>query len=172
MIANPTNDFESLENAIALQLQAQVEFQNLKNPDGSLWQVLTEDEGDIEFNFHKQISEAGLSIIVQTPTGKSTDKTIFSPGPRFIVTVPVQISEAVVFNRSEGGTKVRVQTAASVVRRSLHLFEMKALPGFTTPLIFREALRDRDRHPETGALVSSVVCTFDTVCNEASKTIS
>jgi len=171
MIDNPQNDFERLQNAIAAQIEAQSVFSGIKLPDGSAWQVLTEDEGDIEFLFTKAIADAGLAVVVQAPTGRSVAKYENLPGPRFDATIPVQISEAVVFNRSDAGTKVRVQTAASTVRRALHLFTPSGIDGLKVPLKFVEALRDRDRHPETGALVASVVCVFTAVLNEQSLTI-
>lgn len=171
MITDPQNDFEKLENALAVQLEAQTEFQNLRAPDGSPWAVITEDEGDVETMFQQMISTCGLAIVVQTPTGRTDAKTQNIPGPRFEPLIcPVQVSESVIFNR-DVGTKVRVQTAASVVRRSLHLFTPPGIDGCKAPLRLIEVMRDRDRHPDTGALVSSVVCIFHAVLNEQSKTI-
>src|ERR1041384_3880382 len=123
MIADPQNDFERIENALATQIEAQTVFQGIKNPDGSNWSVITEDEGDVETIFEQRIAVCGLAVVVQTPTARSTTRTQGIPGPRFDPLIcPVQISENVLFNRSEGGTKVRIQTAASVIRRSIHLF--------------------------------------------------
>jgi len=172
MISNPQNDFERLQNAIATQLQAQSTFSSLKLPDGTPWLALTEDEGDINFLFEKMIADCGLAVIVQSPTGKAVKQFQNLPGPRFAATIPIQISEAMLFNRGERGTGVNVQTAASVVRRSLHLFTPTGIAGAKAPLQFVEALKDRDRHPETGALVVSVVCVFETPLNEQSLTIT
>lgn len=172
MIDNPQNDFEKLENAIAAQLEAQVEFQGIKNPDGTFWHVLTEDEGDIEFLFQQMINQCGFSVVVQTPIGRNSTKMGNIPGPVFDpLECMVQVSEAVIFNRNNGGTNIHAETGASIVRRSLHLFHPPGMPGVNSVLEFIKVEKDRDRHPETGALVASRLLTFNTRLIEQSKTI-
>lgn len=172
MIENPQCEFELIENAVAAQLEAQPELQNLKRPDGSAWNVLTQDEGEINFMYAKMIDECGLAVIVQTPFGQSSEKTMNVPGPRFDpLRFRVQVSEAVLFNR-DTGTKLHVQTVASIVRRSLHLFTIPDIAGARVPLAWVSVSNQEiTAHPETGALVAEVLCEFKTTYNEQSKTI-
>jgi hypothetical protein len=159
MIANPDNVFEHLQNEIAMVLMGRDLFFNLRMPDGTNWQVLTEDEGDIEYLFTQMISVAGLSVIVQSPIAHSASGTKPIPTPQFDpMTIAVSISEAVIFNRSAQGTKVRVMRATYEVISTLHTFKPYSI---NKPLCFTEMIKDRDTHPETGALVASRICLFE-----------
>lgn len=159
MIADPDNVFEHLQNDIAAALMARPLFFNIKLPDGTPFQVLTEDEGDIEFLFTKWISDCGLSVIVQSPTAHTASGTKPIPAPQFDpLSIAVSVSEAVIFNRGEGGTRVRVMRAAYEIISTLHTFKPASL---NKPLAFTELLKDRDTHPETGALVASRICLFE-----------
>jgi hypothetical protein len=69
----------------------------------------------------------------------------------------VSISEAVIFNRSELGTGIRLHKALVTILGTLHGF-VPASVG--TPIYAYQILKDRDSHPETGALVTSKICLF------------
>jgi hypothetical protein len=158
MIENPDNIFEQVQNDIATELMSKALFQSLRLPDGTDWRVLTEDEGDIEFLFEKMISDCGLSVIVQSPTAHTASGTKPVPEVQFDpLSIAVSISEAVIFNRA-GGTGVRVMRATKEVISALHTFRPSSL---NKPLVFTEMLKDRDSHPETGALVASRICLFE-----------
>jgi len=158
MIADPDNIFETVQNDIATELMSRALFQNIDMPDGSAWVVLTEDEGDIEYLFTKMISDCGLSVIVQSPIVHTAAGTKPVPEVQFNpLSIAVSISEAVIFNRA-GGTGVRVMRAAYEVISTLHTFKP---PSLNKPLAFTEMLKDRDSHPETGALVASRICLFE-----------
>jgi hypothetical protein len=172
VIANPQNDFELIENAIAAQLEAQAEFSGLKAPDGTDWHVLTEDEGEIQFLFRTMIDVCGLAIIVRAPTGECSERMGNIPGPVFDpLRCVVQVSEAVTFNRSGSGTNIHAETAASLVRRSLHLFHPAGIPGLNTVLRCVKAENRPELNVDTGALTATRLLTFETRLIEASKTI-
>lgn len=159
MILDPANVFETLQNEIATELMAQELFQDIDMPDGTAWAVLTEDEGDIEFMYSKMISDCGLSVIVQSPTARTASGTKPIPTVQFDpLSIAVSVSEAIIFNRSEVGTQVRVMQAAYEVISTLHTFKPASI---NKPLAFTEMLKDRDSHPETGALVASRICLFE-----------
>jgi hypothetical protein len=159
MIADPDNVFELLQNEIAAELMARDLFQDISLPDGSAWAVLTEDEGDIEFMFTQMISACGLSVIVQSPIAHTASGTKPVPEVQFDpLSVAVSISEAIIFNRGENGTQVRLMRATKEVISALHTFKP---PTINKPLAFTEMLKDRDTHPETGQLVASRICLFE-----------
>lgn len=157
MIPNPTTIFEKLQNDLATVLMARPLFAGKKLPDGSAFTVLTEDEGDPETLFTTMIAHAGLSIVVQAPTGKITVDgqplpVIFNP-----LVIAVSVSEAVVFNRSDAGTGIRLFAATNEVLRTLHGF---APPSVQLPLYATAMLKDRDTAPD-GGLVASRICVFE-----------
>ena len=121
MIANPENPFELLQNDVAAKLMATSPFDTIKFPDGSSFKVLTEDEGDIQFEFDALIAGLGLAIVVQAPTGKIGQPDI--PGPLINdLGFDVWVSEAPVFNREEFGTQLRLSKAMTIVMGALHLW--------------------------------------------------
>lgn len=159
MIVDADNVFEILQNEIAAELMLQDLFQDILLPDGTAFQVLTEDEGDIEFMFTKMIADCGLAVIVQSPTAHSASGTKPIPTPQFDpLSIAVSVSEAIIFNRGEQGTGVRVMQATYEVIATLHTFKPASI---NKPLAFTEMLKDRDTHPETGALVASRICLFE-----------
>src|SRR6266478_10026278 len=122
MIPNPQNVFEELQNDVAEQLAGTAPFNSISFPDGSVFKILTEDEGDIQFEFDTMIAQLGLSIVVHSPTGKIEQPDL--PGPLITkLGFDVWISEAPVFNRSELGTQVRLVKAMTMVLGTLHGFQ-------------------------------------------------
>jgi hypothetical protein len=158
MITNPQNIFEQVQNDIASALLAVAPFKDLKLPDGSDFDVLTEDEGDPEMLFTEFIAKSGLCVIAQSPTGKiATNEqmgtTQFNP-----LVIPVSISEAIIFNRSDQGTKVRLMVAVKAVLKTLHAY---SVPCLKQKIYATRMLKDRDTQPETGNLVASRIITFE-----------
>lgn len=122
MITNPENVFESLQNDVATKLMQTSPFDALSNVDGSPFTVLTEDEGDIQFEFDAMINQCGLAIVVHAPTGAIEQPDL--PGPLITkLGFDVWISEAPVFNRSPEGTNVRLMKATTIVLGTLHGFQ-------------------------------------------------
>src|SRR5215475_15812199 len=106
MILDPENPFENLQNEVAAKLEATPPFDAIDFPDGTPFKVLTEDEGDIQFQFDTMISLIGLSIIVKSPIGKIDQPDI--PGPLISQALfDIWTSEAPLLNRSANGTGVR-----------------------------------------------------------------
>lgn len=156
MITDADNVYEILQNEIAAELMTKALFQGIDMPDGSAWRVLTEDEGDVEFMFEKMISDCGLSVIVQSPTSEVNAGSAAIPTPQLTLSVAISISEAIEFNR-QGGTGVRCMRAVTAVE-TLHDFKP---PSINKPLRYKQLLKDRDTHPETGQLVASRICLFE-----------
>jgi hypothetical protein len=95
---------------------------------------------------------------VKCYTALSQPGTKPSPTPQFDpLSIAVSVSEPVIFNRA-GGTGVRVMRAAYEVLSTLHTYKP---PSINKPLGFTEMIKDRDTHPETGALVASRICLFE-----------
>ena len=166
MIPNPENVFELLQNDIATQLMATAPFSTIKMPDGSPFNVLTEDEGDIQFEFDAMIAQLGLAIVVHAPTGAIEQPDL--PGPLITkLGFDVWISEAPVFNRNTDGgnpyaTGVRLMKATTVVLGTLHGFQPQSIgspiyaDNFKTERE-RVYLRDEDKK---GILITSRICHF------------
>jgi len=161
MIPNPENVFEQLQNDVAAKLNNTSPFSTIKAPDGSPFNVLTEDEGDIQFEFDANIAQLGLAIVVHCPTGAIEQPDI--PGPLITkLGFDVWISEAPVFNRSDLGTQVRLMKAATVVMGTLHGFQ----PDSVKSPVYADAFRtERERtymndQDKVGTLVVSRICHF------------
>jgi hypothetical protein len=161
MISNPQNVFESLQNDIAAKLMATSPFNTIAFPDGTTFKVLTEDEGDIQFEYDTMIAQLGLCIVVHSPTGKIDQPDL--PGP--LVTrlgFDVWVSEAPVFNRSEFGTQVRLIKGMTIVLGTLHGFQPVSInspvyaDGFDTHRE-RTYVNDEDK---VGTLVVSRIIHF------------
>jgi hypothetical protein len=130
MIQNPDNFFEELQNDVAAQIMATAPFNSITFPDGSDWKALTEDEGDIQFEFDTMIGVVGLSIVVYAAEGDVDQPDI--PGPLLTnLNFEVGIFESPVFNRSEQGTGLRLARAANIVFGTLHGFQP---PSARSPL--------------------------------------
>lgn len=126
MIPNPENNLEGLQNDVATKLMQTSPFDSLHMVDGTPFNVLTEDEGDTQFEFDAQIAQLGLSIMVHSPTGKVDQPDM--PGP--ILTslgFDVWVSEAPIFNRAPGGTNVRLFKAMITVMGTLHGFQPQSV---------------------------------------------
>lgn len=122
MIPNPENVFEQLQNDIATKLMQTSPFSTIKNPAGDPFNVLTEDEGDIQFEFDAMIAQCGLAIVVHAPTGAIEQPDL--PGPLITkLGFDVWVSEAPIFNRSAEGTQVRLMKATTIVLGTLHGFQ-------------------------------------------------
>ena len=122
MILNPENVFESLQNDVAAKLMQTSPFNTIRNPDGTAFTVLTEDEGDIQFEFDTMINQLGLAIVVHAPTGAIEQPDL--PGPLITkLGFDVWVSEAPVFNRGSEGTGVRLMKATTIVLGTLHGFQ-------------------------------------------------
>lgn len=161
MILNPENVFELLQNDVALKLMQTAPFSTIKNPDGASFNVLTEDEGDIQFEFDANINQLGLCLVVHSPTGKVEQPDL--PGPLITkLGFDVWISEAPVLNRQSGGTNVRLVKAMTVVLGALHGFQPSSInspvyaDGFDTQRE-RTYMNDEDK---IGTLVVSRICHF------------
>lgn len=161
MITNPENVFESLQNDVAQKLIETAPFSTIQGADGSTFKVLTEDEGDIQFEYDAMIAQMGLSIVVHSPTGKIEQPDL--PGPLITrLGFDVWVSEAPVFNRSDAGTKVRLVKATTIVLGTLHGFQPQSIgspvyaDGFTTNRE-RTYVGEEDKR---GILIVSRICHF------------
>src|SRR5258708_23530623 len=112
MIPDPQNVFEELQNDVAAQLMATAPFSTIAFPDGRAFKVLTEDEGDIQFEYDTMIAQLGLALVVHGPSGKVTLTDL--RGPLIDLGFDVWISEAPVFNRSPLGTGIRLMRAMKI----------------------------------------------------------
>jgi hypothetical protein len=161
MIPDPQNVFEDLQNDVATKLMATAPFNTIKFPDGSPFKVLTEDEGDIQFEFDTMIAQLGLSIVVHSPTGKIEQPDL--PGPLITkLGFDVWISEAPVLNRQTGGTNVRLVKAMTIVIGALHGFQPASI---NSPVYADEFRTERERtyvsdQDKTGTLIVSRICHF------------
>jgi len=161
MIENPENPFELLQNDIATKLMATAPFDGIKFPDGTAFRVLTEDEGDVQFEYDAMISNLGLSIAVKSPEGDIDQPDI--PGPLITkMNFEVWVSENPVFNRDELGTKVRLWKATSVVLGALHGFQP---PSLASPVYAAKVRNYRERtfaseQDQVGVLILSRRCYF------------
>jgi hypothetical protein len=160
MITDPAKLFEEVQNEVAARIKARPLFQGLKMPDGADFDVLTEDEGEPEMLFTQQVAQAGLCILVQSPTGKltSTDGGLVLEANPLVLAV--SISEAVIFNRDPNGTgtKVRLMKAVIEVFKAVHRF---APPSLQTKLFATRLLKDRDTQPGSDDLVATRIITFE-----------
>lgn len=142
MIPNPENVFEELQNDVAAKITATAPFNALKMPTGADFQALTEDEGDIQWEFDQMMTFLGLAIVVHSPVGEVelTDM----PGP-FLgkINFDVWVTEAPLFNRSERGTKVRLSKAMSIIMGTVHGFQPASV---NSPLYFTGFKKDRQRN--------------------------
>ena len=126
MIPNPENVFESLQNDVAQKLMETSPFSTIKGVTGEAFSVLTEDEGDIQFEYDAMIAQCGLCIVVHAPTGAIEQPDL--PGPLITkLGFDVWISEAPVFNRSPEGTGVRLMKATTIVLGTLHGFQPQSI---------------------------------------------
>lgn len=162
MIPDPQNVFEELQNDVATVLMATSPFNSISNPDGSTpFNVLTEDEGDIQFEFDQMIQQLGLSIVVHAPSAKPIDSDL--PGPLLILSFDVWVSEAVTFNRSSSGTQVRSMRAAKIVMETLHGF-VPSSEQINAPIQYNGFDIERERSyiekDQPGTLIVSRVCHF------------
>ena len=161
MIPDPQNVFESLQNDVATKLMATAPFNTFKLPDGRAFAVLTEDEGDIQFEFDAMISTLGLSIVVHSPTGDVAQPDI--PGPLITkLAFDVWVSEAPIFNRAPLGTQYRLARAMAIVIGTLHLYQA---PSINSPIYSNGFTKHRERtfgseRDETGTLIVSRICRF------------
>jgi hypothetical protein len=161
MIPDPQNVFESLQNDVATQLMATSPFNTITLPDGTPFVVLTEDEGDVQFEYDTMIAQLGLAIVVHAPTGTIDQPDM--PGP--VITklgFDVWVSEAPLFNRGPDGTKVRLFKAMGIVMGTLHGFKPDATQS---PIYVENFRRERDRTymndaDKVGTLVNSLICHF------------
>ena len=165
MIPDPQNVFEQLQNDVAQKLMETAPFNSIAMPDGRPFQVLTEDEGDIQADFDLQIAQLGLAITVRAPTGRIEQPDL--PGPLITkLGFDVWISEAPVFNRtpngSTSGTNVRLMKATTIVLGTLHGFQPNAI---NSPVYCDEFRTERERvldgsQDSKGTLIVSRICHF------------
>ena len=164
MISDPQNVFEQLQNDVAQKLIETSPFSTIAMPDGSPFNVLTEDEGDTQADFDLQIAQLGLAITVRAPTGRIEQPDL--PGP--IITklgFDVWVSEAPVFNRTPGatsGTNVRLMKATTIVLGTLHGFQPQSI---NSPIYCDEFRTERERvlngeQDSRGTLIVSRICHF------------
>jgi hypothetical protein len=160
MIPNPENVFEQLQNDIASKLIQTSPFNTIKMPDDAPFNVLTEDEGDIQFEFDANIAQLGLAIVVHAPTGQVEQPDL--PGPLITkLGFDVWVSEAPIINRSTG-TQVRLMKATTIVLGTLHGFQPDSVKspvycdGFKTTRE-RTYVNDADK---VGTLVVSRILHF------------
>ncbi len=163
MIPDPQNVFELLQNDVAAQLMATSPFSTLSNPDGTTpFKVLTEDEGDIQYEYDQMIQQLGLSIVVHSPAGRIEQPDM--PGP--IITklgFDVWVSEAPTFNRQVGvGTCIRLWKATTIVLGTLHGFQPQSIHS---PIYADEVRLERERsyiegEGQPGTLIVSRICHF------------
>lgn len=161
MIPNPENVFEQLQNDVATKLMQTAPFNTIKAPDGGTFNVLTEDEGDIQFDFDTMIAQLGLCIVVHAPTGAIEQPDL--PGPLITkLGFDVWVSEAPIFNRSPEGTQVRLMKATTIVLGTLHGFQ----PDSIGSPVYADAFKtERERtyvndQDKVGTLVVSRVIHF------------
>ncbi len=161
MIPNPENVFEELQNDVAEKLMQTSPFSTIKAPDGSTFAVLTEDEGDIQFEYDQMIAQLGLSIVVHSPAGRIDQPDI--PGPLITkLGFDVWVSEAPTFNRSDLGTQVRLWKATTIVLGTLHGFQPQSI---NSPVYADEVRLERERtyiggEGQPGTLIVSRICHF------------
>jgi hypothetical protein len=165
MITNPQNVFEELQNDVASKLLQTSPFNSITLPDGSPFNVLTEDEGDIQFEFDTQIAQCGLAIVVHAPTGRIDQPDL--PGPLITkLGFDVWITEAPVFNRTPNGatsgTNVRLMKATTIVLGVLHGFQPSSIGS---PVYADEFRTERERTYESdqdrkGTLLITRICHF------------
>ena len=171
MILNPENVFEELQNDVAAKLMQTAPFNTIKFPDQNPFQVLTEDEGDIQFEYDAMIAQIGLSIVVHSPTGKIEQPDI--PGPLITkLGFDVWVSEAPILNRGDNGSKVRLVKAMTIVLGTLHGFQPNSVKspvyadGFTNHRE-RTYVSGEDR---VGTLIVSRICHF--ICPQVAAEIT
>ena len=165
MIPDPQNVFEQLQNDVAAKLMATSPFNSIAMPDGSPFNVLTEDEGDIQADFDLQIAQLGLAITVRAPTGRIEQPDL--PGPLITkLGFDVWISEAPVFNRQPNGatsaTGIRLMKATTIVLGTLHGFQPDSIKS---PVYCDEFRTERERvldgtQDSKGTLIVSRICHF------------
>jgi hypothetical protein len=160
MIPDPQNVFEQLQNDIAAQLMATSPFNTLANPDGRPFTVLTEDEGDIQYEYDQMIQQLGLSIVVHSPAGRIEQPDL--PGPLITkLGFDVWVSEAPTFNRSPAGTQLRLWKATTIVLGTLHGFQPSSIKS---PVYADEVRLERERtyieKDQPGTLIVSRICHF------------
>ncbi len=161
MIPDPQNVFELLQNDVAQKLIETPPFTTLSNPDGSTpFKVLTEDEGDIQFEYDQMIQQLGLSIVVHSPAGRIEQPDL--PGPLITrLGFDVWVSEAPTFNRSEIGTGIRLWKATTIVLGTLHGFQPQSI---ASPIYADEVRLERERAyiegDQPGTLIVSRICHF------------
>lgn len=161
MIPNPQNPFELLQNDVATKLMATSPFDTIKFPDGSEFKVLTEDEGDIQFEFDAMIAGLGLAIVVQAPTGEVEQPDI--PGPLITkLGFDVWVSEAPVFNRESFGTQLRLSKAMTIILGALHGFQPDSLgsPVYATGFKKHRERTYTGEADKVGTLIISRICNF------------
>ncbi len=161
MIPNPENVFELLQNDVAAKLMETSPFSTIKNADGGTFNVLTEDEGDIQFEYDQMIAQLGLSIVVHSPAGRIDQPDM--PGPLITkLGFDVWVSEAPTFNRSDLGTQVRLWKATTIVLGTLHGFQPQSI---NSPVYADEVRLERERtyiggEGQPGTLIVSRICHF------------
>ncbi len=162
MIPDPQNVFELLQNDVAAQIMQTTPFSTLQNPDGTTpFKVLTEDEGDIQFEYDQMIQQLGLSIVVHSPAGRIEQPDL--PGPLISkLGFDVWVSEAPTFNRSPIGTNVRLWKATTIVLGTLHGFQPQSI---NSPVYADEVRLERERsyiegEGQPGTLIVSRICHF------------
>ena len=165
MIPDPQNVFEQLQNDVAAKLMDTSPFNSIAMPDGSPFNVLTEDEGDIQADFDLQIAQLGLAITVRAPTGRIEQPDL--PGPLITkLGFDVWISEAPVFNRQPNGatsaTGIRLMKATTIVLGTLHGFQPDSIKS---PVYCDEFRTERERvldgtQDSKGTLIVSRICHF------------
>jgi hypothetical protein len=163
MIPNPTNVLEMLQNDVAAQVNATAPFTTIIFPDGTPWSALTEDEGDIKFEFERMISVIGLSVVVRAPDLDVAENTDI-PGPLFSkATFDVRIFECPQFNRVATGTQIRIAQAIAIVTGTLHGFQPASIgsPIYNTTVRNPNPERWFTREGDTqGTIVFSRHCAF------------
>jgi len=161
MIPDPQNVFEELQNDVAAKLMETDPFSSIAFPDGSPFKVLTEDEGDIQFEYDAMIGQLGLAIVVHCPTGAIEQPDL--PGPLITkLGFDVWVSEAPVFNRDSLGTQVRLMKATTIVMGTLHGFQPQSI---NSPVYADSFKTQRERtyvndEDKVGTLVVSRICHF------------
>ena len=161
MIPNPENVFESLQNDVAQKLMETSPFSTIKGVTGEAFTVLTEDEGDIQFEYDAMIQQCGLCIVVHAPTGEAIYPDL--TGPLVNGKLDIWVSEAVVFNR-EVGTRVRAMKAAKIIMETLHGF-VPPTANVNVPMEYNGFDIQRERtyvndDDKVGTLVVTRICHF------------
>ena len=161
MIPNPENVFESLQNDVAQKLMETSPFSTIKGVTGEAFTVLTEDEGDIQFEYDAMIAQCGLCIVVHAPSGQPINPDL---NPPFVMlSFDVWVSEAPVFNRSVG-TQVRAMRAAKVIMETISGWSPPT-QQVNAPIEYRGFDIERERtyvndQDKVGTLVVSRICHF------------